>query len=164
MNEFPYPLWNKLCKQSPWRKAWLDKFEITLYHLRKISCKEEEIIKEFNNLWPTINRVWPQYRGLEDISVKILPHFISNHAITHPNVIELIKILLSVAPSTSPMKRSYRKLSKICYKDRNASKVPTMEVLYILSEINHLDIDFDATLAHPEKYKFWFVEFLCWTV
>ena len=97
------------------RDGW-DKFEITLCHLRKISCKEEEIIKEFNNLWPIINRVWPQYRDLEDYNAKFLHH--SNHTIIHINVIELIKILLSVAPSL--LERSYGQLSKICYKDRNA--------------------------------------------
>ena len=49
------------------RYGW-DKFEITLCHLRKISCKEEEIIKEFKTLWPISNRVWP-HRGLEDNNV-----------------------------------------------------------------------------------------------
>ena len=108
------------------RDGW-DKFEISLCHLRKISCIEEEIMKEFKNLWPIINRVWPQYISLEDNDVQFLHHLISNHAINHPNDIELIKILFSVAPSTSPLECSYGKLSEIS----------TMEVLYILSAINN---------------------------
>ena len=71
--------------------------------------------------------MWPQYRGLEDNNVKFLHHLISNHNITHPDVTELIKILLSVAPSTSPLDHSYSKLSKISYNYRNALiKVSTL--------------------------------------
>ena len=42
--------------------------------------------------------------------------------------------------------------------------MPTIESLYILSSINNLDIDLDATLTYLGKYKFWFVEFLYWTI
>ena len=63
-------------------------------------------------------------------------------------------MLLSVAPSTSPVECSYSKLSKICYKDRSALKVSTMKVLYILSAINNPGIELDATLTYLEKYKF----------
>ena len=63
-------------------------------------------------------------------------------------------MLLPVAPSTSPVERSYSKLSKICYKDRSALKVSTMKVLYILSAINNPGIELDATLTYLEKYKF----------
>ena len=54
------------------RDGW-DKFEITLCHLRKISCKEKEIIKDFKNLWPIINRVWSQYTEavIQKCSVKM---------------------------------------------------------------------------------------------
>ena len=85
----------------PEERDGCDKFEITLCHLRKISCKEKEIIKEFKNLWTIINKVWPQYRGLADNNVKILHHLISNHTSTHPNFIELIKTysLLHLVPA-----------------------------------------------------------------
>ena len=55
-----------------------------------------------------MNRIWPQYRDNEDkqtIHTKFLNHILSNHTISHPNVLELIKIS-SVAPSTSPLERS----------------------------------------------------------
>ena len=72
---------------------------------------------------------------------------------THPSVIELIKILLSVAPSTISLERSYIKPSKICCKDRNALEVSTMEKLYMLSAINNPDIDLDTTMTYQEKKK-----------
>ena len=65
-------------------------------------------LMEFKNFWPIMNRIWPQYRDNEDkqtIHTKFLNHILSNHTISHPNVLELIKIS-SVAPSTSPLERS----------------------------------------------------------
>lgn len=53
---------------------------------KKISCKDEEIVNDFKNLWPIINRVWPQYKCLADNNVKFFYHLIPNHSITYPNV------------------------------------------------------------------------------
>ena len=91
-----------------------------------------------------------EFRGLEDNHVKFLHHLFSNHTVTHPHAIELIKILLSVAPSASPLERCYSKLSKICYKDRNASK-SVNKGSAVHSAINNRDIDLDAILTHLQK-------------
>ena len=45
----------------------------------------------------------PQYRGLDDNNDKFLHQLILNHTITHPSVKELTIVLLSIAPSTSPL-------------------------------------------------------------
>ena len=48
----------------------------------------------------------PQYRGLDDNNDKLLHQLILNHTITHPSVKELTIVLLSIAPSTSPLESS----------------------------------------------------------
>ena len=67
-------------------------FKVSTCYSRKLKCTEDEIIKEFKNLWPIMNRIWPQYHDNEDkltIHIKFLNH-LSNHTITHSNVLELI--------------------------------------------------------------------------
>ena len=52
--------------------------------------------------------------------------------IQYPNIYELIA-MLSVSPATGPLERSYAKLAKICYKDRNALQSKNIEILYLLA-------------------------------
>lgn len=54
---------------------------------------------------------------------------VSNHTITHPNVCKLIESLFAVSPSIGPLERSYSKLAKIWYKDRNRLTTDHMESL-----------------------------------
>ena len=53
--------------------------------------------------------------------------------IQYGNICELIAIILSVSPATGPLERSYAKLAKICYKDRNALHSKNIEILYLLA-------------------------------
>lgn len=78
-------------------------------------------------------------------------HILSNHTITHPDVTELLRILIAVAPSTGPLERSYSKLAKICYKDRNQILSENLEVLYLLSALNNPKIDISRAIAILEK-------------
>ena len=55
----------------------------------------------------------------EKRSTAKVSHFHPNYMIQYPNIYELIA-MLSVSPATGPLERSYAKLAKICYKDRNA--------------------------------------------
>ena len=52
--------------------------------------------------------------------------------IQYPNIYELIA-MLSVSPATGPLERSYAKLAKICYKDRNVLQSKNIEILYLLA-------------------------------
>ena len=52
--------------------------------------------------------------------------------IQYPNIYELIA-MLSVSPATGLLERSYAKLAKICYKDRNALQSKNIEILYLLA-------------------------------
>ena len=60
-------------------------------------------------------------------------HILSNYEIQYPNLCELIVILLAISPSTGPLERSYSKLAKICYKDRNRISDVNLETLYLLA-------------------------------
>ena len=48
----------------------------------------------------------PQYSGVDNNNDKFWHQLILNHTVTHPSVKELTIILLSVAPSTSPLESS----------------------------------------------------------
>ena len=93
---------------------------MTILYKRKL----EKLVQEFSNLWPVFNRILPQY------------------TIAHPNICDLVRILLAVAPSTGPLERSYSKLAKICYKDRNQLLSANMEILYLLSTLKEPNIDY----------------------
>ena len=73
--------------------------------------------------------------------------------IQYPNIYELIA-MLSVSPATGPLERSYAKLAKICYKDRNALQSKNIEILYLLAV---LQIDnnefFYQSKRDPWKWK-----------
>ena len=56
--------------------------------------------------------------------------------INFPNVCALVLILMAVAGNTSPLERSYSKLAKICYKDRNQLKSKNLEALFLLAVHN----------------------------
>ena len=126
--------------------------QITIFHRRKLNCTEDEIVKEFSNIWPVFNRIWPQYS--EDVKgrhINFFTYIISHHSITHPNICELIRILMSVCPSTGPLERSYSKLAKICYKDRNQLSSKNLETLYLLSLLKEYNIDYDKAIKLLEK-------------
>ena len=100
----------------------------------KFSCTEDEFISEFDSIWPVFNRNWNKFK---DIKVGALYKFYSfivdNYMISHPNVCEMLLILMAASPNTSPLERSYSKLAKICYKDRNKLLVTNLETLYLLA-------------------------------
>ena len=54
------------------------------------------------------------------------------------HICELIAIMLSVSPATGPLERSYAKLAKIFYKDRNTLHSKNIEILILLAVL-HID-------------------------
>ena len=69
-------------------------------------------------------------------------HILSTYEIQYPKLCELIVILLAFSPSTGPLERSYSKLGKICYKDRNRMSDINIETLYLLAVLQINDTDF----------------------
>ena len=65
---------------------------MTVMHKKKIDCTEEELCKEFMNLWPVFNRLWPEYPHEPKTShLRLLDHILSNYSITHPSICELFR-------------------------------------------------------------------------
>ena len=76
---------------------------------------------------------------------------VSQYTISHPFLCEMIIILLASASTTGPLERSYSKLAKICYKDRNKVLVKNLETLYLLSSLKSFEFDYDETVAQMEN-------------
>ena len=131
---------------------WED-YSIRLLHKRKLNCSEKEITHQFQNLWPIFNKVWPQYQEcIKDQHINFLNHILSNYTITHPDVCDLLRILITIAPSTSPLEQSFSKLSKICFKDRNNLLTKNQEILYLLAAKNYPKIDYVKTIEILESH------------
>ena len=91
-------------------KRWKD-FAMEITYPSKIKFDQEILVKEFFNIWPTINQLWPQYIDKKDANLQLLTHIFNNYTIIHPNLCVLIKILLTFSPSTRPLERSFSKLA-----------------------------------------------------
>ena len=110
---------------------WKD-YYISLLHKRKLNYSQKEITHQFQNLWPIFNEVWPQYREcIKDQHINFLNHILSNYTITHLDVCNLL-ILITIAPSTSPLQQTFSKISKICFKDRNNLLTKTWKLCIFL--------------------------------
>ena len=97
-------------------------------------CVLRGVVKEFKSIWPQFNRIWPKFRDDKKNGCRnFYFHILSNYEIQYPNLCELIVILLAISPSTGPLERSYSKLAKICYKDRNRISDVNLETLYLLA-------------------------------
>ena len=75
----------------------------------------------------------------------------SQYTITHPFLHEMIKILLTSPSTTGPLERSYSKLVRLCYKDRNKVLVKNLETLYLLSSLKRYMFDYNGTVIQMEK-------------
>ena len=127
-------------EESEFHEEWT----VTIRYPAKISCSKEELVGEFKKLWPIFNRTWPKFKNNGPQSLyTFYQHIFDNYSINFPFVTELILILMAVACNTGPLERSYSKLAKLCYKDRNrmdtkgnqkdGPTASTMEILYLLA-------------------------------
>ena len=66
---------------------------------------------------------------------------VSQYTISHPFLCEMIKILLTSNSTTGPLERSYSKLVRLCYKDRNKVLVKNSKTLYLLSSLKSYEFD-----------------------
>ena len=100
---------------------------------------ENEVITEFNSIWPPVNKTWLQFKSTgpkSSLIKRFWINIISNHVVVYPNLCELLTLFLCVSPDTGLVERSFLKLTKICYKDRRNVKSSTLEALYLLSSMN----------------------------
>ena len=133
--------------------VWKKYFTVYPRLNRKLNCSEKEITHQFQNLWPIFNKVWPQYQEcIKDQHINFLNHILSNYTITHPDVCDLLRILITIAPSTSPLEQSFSKLSKICFKDTNILLTKNLETLYLLAANSYPKIDYVKTIEILESH------------
>ena len=123
----------------------------------KIECTEYEFIAEFEKLWPVFNRNWGKFKDKTDALQKLYCYIIDNYMINFPDVCEMLLILMAAASNTGPLERSYSKLAKICYKDRNKPSSSNLEVLYLLAVHNitdeHKEELFLSSMKRLETHK-----------
>ena len=111
-------------------------------HEQKIECTEEELCRKFTNLWPVFNRLWPKYRP-EPITShqRFLDDILSNDNITHPSICELLRILISISPSTGSLEISFR----------NQLTRKLRETLYWLCQFKGNEVDYKKAIEILEK-------------
>ena len=127
-------------------------FEISIRYPAKIDATVEKVEKEFRDIWPICNRLWPKFcKDKANGNRKFWQTIISNYTITYPNLTTLVRILFAIAPSTGPLERSYSKLAKLCYKDRNRLTNEHLEILYLLSLLKDEPVDYDEAIKILEK-------------
>ena len=120
--------------------SFFSTWTVTIKYEPTITCSEEEFISELEKLWPVFNRNWGRFKDIKTTAIqKFYYYIIDNYMINYPNVCEMLLILMGAAPNTSPLERSYSKLTKICYKDRNRLGKVNLEALYLLAVHNISD-------------------------
>ena len=92
-----------------------------------------KLVDEFKRLWPKLTVDWLSFRKTKGTMETFGGSLISNHLPIIPNLTDLLIILLSISPTTAALERSYSKLAKICYKDRNSILTKNLETDYLLA-------------------------------
>lgn len=68
--------------------------------------------------------------------LSLLQEFVQQNEMSYFHVCQVIRVALSIAPNTGWVERSYSHLTLICSKQRNRMLTSTMEVLYLLKQLN----------------------------
>ena len=137
-------------KENVWKN-----YRVEITYSAKIDCDEEVIIKEFENSWPILSRNWPKFRNDGKLAnLNMIQHVLENYLISHPNLCELLQLILSVSSPTGPLERSFSKLAKICYKDRNQLKSENIKTLYLLSALKEpMQTDYRWNKHERDQYS-----------
>ena len=118
---------------------------------RKISCTLDRLISQFNNLWPIMYILWPEFRDKNNNNLNFWQTIVSQYTISHPFLCEIIKIPLLHASTTEPSERSFNKLVKMCYEDRNKVLVKNLESLYLLRSLKSYKFDYNPAAMKMEN-------------
>ena len=88
----------------------LTEYTITIKYPPKLKCKENELVSEFNSLWPIVTKKWLTFEDSIPSSNRIRRfwmHIVEEHYIEYPNLSDLVLILFSISPGTGPLERSF---------------------------------------------------------
>ena len=120
-----------------------DDYDISISYPEKIGCDVETLLDEYRNLWSVCNKSWKHFqKDKKDGNRQFWKKMASLHRITHPHLFQLVDILFAMAPSTGFLERSYSKLAKICFKDRNKLTSDHLQYLYFLGILNNEEFDY----------------------
>ena len=72
--------------------------------------------------------------------------FIQQNAPEYPLFCQLLQIMISTSPNTSPLERSYTKLQMLTEKRRSRVEPSNLEIRYLISAL-------DIPLKKPEQYE-----------
>ena len=122
---------------------WVE-YNVSVEYTAKISESVDEILSEFKNLYLICNRKWGKY-SKDEGNFHFWKHMLLFYSISHPNLYKVVQIVFSVAGNTGPLERSYSRLAKLCYKDRNKLSTSHMSIQYIPSVLK--DFAFNYTTA-----------------
>ena len=114
------------------------RFSIKILYSAKFGCTKEDLVKEFQNIWPAFNQLWPQYSTDKKQFIK---HILDNYILSHPKLCQL-NIVCCSPIHLLPLEQSYSQLAKICFKDRNSLMSEHLETLYILGVLKNSVIGF----------------------
>lgn len=116
-------------------------------------------MSEFKSMWPIITKKWLNFKDSKPVACRLRrfwKEIVEENAVDFDNVCDLVLLLLSISPGTGPIERSFSKLAKICYKDRNSLTPSNLESVYMLATmaINEKDEAFCQHVRnHIQKNK-----------
>ena len=134
-------------------------YEIGIKYPAKLQCTDDELVEDFNNIWPVLTKLWFGFKSTlprKNVTKRFWIKVLEEYSLDFPHISELILILLSISPGTGPLERSYSKLGKTCYKDRARISSGTLEVLYLLCTlqvVNHDDEFFSKVREYLQRNK-----------
>ena len=116
----------------------LEDYKITIKYPAKLRCTENELLTEFNSLWPVVARQWHSFRETKPsrtLTKRFWVKMMGEHCIEYPNLCDLVLIIFSFSPGTGPLERSFSPLAKTCYRDRGNTLAQNLETLYLLKSL-----------------------------
>ena len=123
---------------------WVE-YNISVKYPAKISGSVDEILSQFKNLYPICNRKWGEYsKDLKEGNFRFWKHILSFYSISHPDLCKLVQIVFSVSGNAGPLERSYSRLAKLCYKDRNKLSTSHMSTQYIHSVLKDFAFNYSS--------------------
>ena len=134
----------------------LDKYcglDIVITYKRKVTCNKKQLEDDFTKAYPVLTQLAKRRRDAMELQreseveivtdkvtvptqLSLLQEFIKQNEMSFFYTCQMLRIALSIAPNTGWIERSYSHLALICQKQRNRMDMKTMELLYLLKEID----------------------------
>ena len=114
-------------------------YKVKLEYPPKINVSEEELSKELEKSFQTVNRLYLTQVNQAKLAKREVNHlnvwrtFLQNHYMEFPVVGQLIQILIATAGNTSPLERGYTHLQMITSRRRNRIDPKHLETLFLLA-------------------------------